>query len=300
LNTTHDQLLLLCQKLDQAALYQYTIEDSADFENFVNQNQQFWGVVDESLQDHYRSICRITVYIENNEQAQKEIEMIKEVTGETVTVIEMPEEDWENSWKDNYPIQPVGDRFEIVPVWLEPSSSRIPVIIDPGLTFGTGYHPTTQLCLTAMEKMDLSKKSILDIGCGSGILSIAALRLGAEHCTGCDIDESTPRIAMLNASYNGYSESQFSVYQGNILTDRILQNRLGEDYDLILANIVADVILPLLDQIRTFLSDHGTIILSGIQTDRIGEIKEKLSSIGLKILSHSNIEEWNAFVCEPE
>lgn len=297
LKTEPDKLNALCNTLDELGAYQYIIEDSRDFHEFVEENRQFWGMVDEDLAEHYADVSQVKIYVEDDEKLPSVIHQIAEATGITPEQSRLEQTNWDEAWKENYNIQPVGDHFEIVPVWLSPTGDRLPIIMNPGLTFGTGYHPTTQMCLSEMEGLDLKGKSVLDIGCGSGILSIGALRLGAADVVGCDIDESVPSIAMENAGYNGYDSSSFHVYCGDILKDKALKRKISRTYDLILGNLVADVVIPLSTALPDFMNPTSILIISGIHKDRITEVISCLENTGIIIQKKRSIEEWNTLYC---
>ncbi len=169
--------------------------------------------------------------------------------------------------------------------------------LDPGLIFGTGSHATTRMCLEAMETLAAPDKRVLDLGCGSGILSIGALVLGCREAVGCDIDPKAPDVAMDNAALNGIGADRFRVCAGDILADRGMRAALGTNFDIVLANIVADVILPLAPLSREFLAPGGTFVTSGIIEGRQDEIEHALKKAGYSIEKHFCEEEWHCFVC---
>ena len=208
------------------------------------------------------------------------------------------DEDWENNWKQYYKPLPIGEKLVVVPAWEEqPADGRIPLRLDPGLIFGTGSHATTRMCLEAIETLAGSGKRVLDLGCGSGILSIGALVLGCKEAVGCDIDPKAPDVAMDNAALNGIGADRFRVYAGDILSDQGMRASLGRNFDIVLANIVADVILPLAPLSREFLAPGGTFVTSGIIDGRQDEIEHALKKAGYSIEKHYCEEEWHCFVC---
>ena len=180
---------------------------------------------------------------------------------------------------------------------MENDTDRLPIILDPGLTFGTGAHPSTQMVMEAMEKTVKPGFSCLDLGSGSGILSIAALRLGAKSAIGVDIDPKAEDIARENAAYNGFSAPQFTALTGNVTADKKLMARLsGESYDLVLVNIVADVICHLAPTLPHFLSADSALICSGILDSRLLDVVTALEKAGLKITETYQKEDWRC-VC---
>ena len=168
--------------------------------------------------------------------------------------------------------------------------------LDPGLLFGTGDHATTKMCLRAVEDYTRPGCRVLDIGCGSGILGIAAAALGCSSVTAADVDEKAPGIVLANAALSG-TEEKFSVLTGDVIADARLRKKLGAGYDLVLANIVADVIIPLAPHVPGFLAENGVFVCSGIIDGREDEVEAALKSAGLSVLRHDRMEEWNCFVC---
>ena len=167
--------------------------------------------------------------------------------------------------------------------------------LNPGLIFGTGSHATTRMCLAALEHCAGVDKTVLDLGCGSGILGIGALLLGCAHVTGCDIDPKAPEVAAANAALNGFYDDKFTVCAGDILADAGLRRRLGTGYDIVLANIVADVIIPLAALAPAFLAPGGTFVCSGIIDGREDEVAAALTRAGFTVTAHDTLEEWHCF-----
>lgn len=185
----------------------------------------------------------------------------------------------------------------IVPEWEEiPENGRTPLRLDPGLIFGTGSHPTTRMCLEEIEHH--SPKTVLDLGCGSGILGIASLLLGAEFAVGCDIDEKAQKVVMENAALNGIYEDKLSVYSGDVLSDNWLSEKIAGKYDLVLANIVADVIIAMSPKVPQWLDKNGFFVCSGIIEGRQNEVKKAITEAGLEITGHRESEEWHCFTAK--
>ena len=191
------------------------------------------------LEESYSGVSRVKTYLADDADGRAILAAIR-VRYPSLGVSYVEDSDWENNWREYYKPIEVGERLVVVPEWEEtPQNGRIPLRLDPGLIFGTGSHPTTRMCLAALEGCAGPGKRVLDLGCGSGILGIGALLLGCGICVGCDIDPKAPDVAAANAALNGIGPDRFSVYAGDILSDASLRRLLGGGYDLVLANIVA-------------------------------------------------------------
>ena len=295
--------------LSAAGFDDLVLEDQQELEQFLDQNRAYWDYIDESLQQKLQGLSRIKLYLEDSDSASMaQLQALLENLRQNpdlgllpLTVQPLPETDWEESWKENYPPQAVGSRLVVLPYWLADSDTagRLPVILDPGLTFGTGAHASTQMVMEAMEQLVQPGWHCLDLGSGSGILSIAALRLGAESAVGVDIDPKAEDIARENAAYNGFSAPAFTACTGNVTGDRKLMARLQESrYDLVLVNIVADVIIHLSPVLPRFLTDSSTLILSGILYSRLDDVKAALTAAGLEILTVRAKEDWRCITAK--
>ena len=271
------------------------IEDQNEFEEFLQENRSCWDYIDEALQKQLEGLSRIKLYLEDTDTAGMDrLKGLLEKMDLTMQVSTMGETDWEESWKDNYPPQPVGETLVVLPYWLaDTETDRKKIILDPGLTFGTGAHPSTQMVMETMEETDLQKAACLDLGSGSGILSITALRLGAASAVGVDIDAKAEGIARENAAYNGYAAPEFVALTGNVTADRKLMTRLaGDRYDLVLVNIVADVIIGLAPILPTFMDEDTKLICSGILDSRLEDVTKALEKAGLMITKVKAKEDW--------
>ena len=271
------------------------IEDQAEFEDFLQENRSCWDYIDEQLQKQLEGLSRIKLYLEDTDTAGMEkLKALLETLGLTMQVQAMGETNWEESWKDNYPPQPVGESLVVLPYWLaDTETGRKKIILDPGLTFGTGAHPSTQMVMETMEETDLNGAACLDLGSGSGILSITALRLGAKSAVGVDIDPKAEGIARENAGYNGFAAPEFYALTGNVTADKKLMDRLAADaYDLVLVNIVADVIIGLSPILPNFLGEHTKLVCSGILDTRLEDVKAALEKAGLEITLIKAKEDW--------
>lgn len=272
------------------------IEDQEEFESFLEENREYWDYIDESLEKSLEGLSRIKLYLEDSQEDRLEVlRAFASEKGYPMTVSTLPDTNWEESWKDNYPPQEVGTSLIVLPYWLADTyeTDRKKVILDPGLTFGTGAHPSTQMVMEAMEEKVKKGDHCLDLGSGSGILSITGLRLGAESAVGVDIDPKAEDIARENAAYNGFGAPAFTALTGNVTEDKALMESLAEkEYDVVLVNIVADVIIGLSPILPEFLTGKTTLILSGILDTRLSDVLAALERAGLAVTGIREKEEW--------
>ena len=285
------------------------VEDQAEYENFLEDNRAYWDYIDEEFQEKLQNLSRIKLYLEVDGTEEKQLhklerllEALKKRTKKNLGTLEisstlLPETNWEESWKDNYPPQEVGEKLVVVPCWNPEANGRIPVILDPGLTFGTGAHPSTQMCMEFMEELVAPGMDVIDLGSGSGILSIAALRLGANSAIGVDIDPKAEDIARENAAYNDFGADRFDAVTGNVTEDTALMERLSKKhYDLVFVNIVADVIIGLSPVLQHFMDENTKVICSGILDVREEEVHQALTAAGLVIERTKAREDWRSLV----
>jgi ribosomal protein L11 methyltransferase len=219
----------------------------------------------------------------------------------TIHQTSLQEEDWANNWKQYYKPLTVGEKIYIVPEWERANAApagRTPIYLNPGLIFGTGSHASTQLCLESLEQHIHPGDKVLDLGCGSGILAISALALGASTAVGCDIDPKAVGIAMENASFNDIGSDRLSVYAGDVLSDAGLRNTLAGQYQVVFANIVADVIIPLSAWAGEFMAEDGLFICSGIIDTRAEEVAEALERNGLHIQETRSRSGWFSYTAK--
>ena len=271
------------------------IEDQEEFETFLEENRTYWDYIDESLQRRLQGLSRIKLYLEDTDREGRErLERTVSELGLTMTAEPLAEVNWEESWKDSYPPQEVGRDLVVLPCWLaQEETSRRKIILDPGLTFGTGAHPSTQMVMEAMEELVKPGFHCLDLGSGSGILSITALRLGAESAVGVDVDPKAETAARENAAYNGFAEPEFTALTGNVTEDTALMASLAaREYDLVLVNIVADVIIGLSSVLPDFLTERSTLICSGILDTRLADVTAALEKAGLTVTGVKAKEDW--------
>lgn len=282
----------------------FAIDDPKDFLDIIKDNSIPFDYYDEGLIPTDTETVTITVYLTQNEQGNARkalvlaaVEKMKE-NGEfenvEVSFSESDDKDWENNWKEYFHPIEIGEKLIIKPSWEEcQPNGRIVLEIDPESSFGSGRHETTKLCLELLEKEDIQNKTILDMGCGSGILGIAACLMGAKKCVAVDIEENAVEIAKKNAKINNIDENALAAYAGNVLEDEGLVNIIsGFEYDIILSNIVADVLVAMMPLFERFIKKNGSIILSGIIAPRKDDVALALENHGFEILDVKFENDW--------
>lgn len=295
--------------LEQQGVEGLIIEDETDFHDFLENNHQYWDYVDEDLMAQKKGVSRITFYLAPDEEGLNTVANIRiamaavkeqhpEYAPMLLTMENVSDSDWENNWQQFYKPMEIGERLLVIPEWEKcDPKGRVTVTLNPGLTFGTGSHATTRLCLRTLDKLVQGGEKVLDLGCGSGILSIAALRLGAKSAFACDIDDKCVDVAYENAALNGIGKDTYTVRWGNVLSDKQLRREMGGGYDIVVANIVADVIIALSTEVRPYLKEGGYFLTSGIIDDRAEEVAAALRSAGWEILESNSNEGWYSFLC---
>ena len=313
IRTASDGIELLCAELTQTGFDSFIIDDCEEFHQFLELSRAYWDYVDETLAEKMEGLSQIRLYLEAS-SAEVQLVALHKLLAQlpnrypgcnfgplTLRLENVPEEDWENSWKKNYLPLPVGDRLLVVPQWMtvDDTQGRLPVILDLGLTFGTGEHASTQMCMRALEHLVHGGECVADLGSGSGILSVSALRLGAKRAIGVDIDPAAAHIAVGNALRNGFGADRFTAYTGDVVTDRGFMERLAiGGYDIVCANIVADVILQLLPVVPQFLRVGGVFLCSGILRSRRQEVCDAITASGLHIVGGEETGEWCCLIAK--
>lgn len=242
----------------------------------------------DSEEDHTEKLNQVREGLE-------ELRLFVEVGKGTISESQTEDVDWMNNWKEFFHSFTIDDIL-IKPTWEELDSAdedKILIEIDPGISFGTGKHETTQLCIRQLRKYMEQGDEVLDVGCGSGILSIVSLKLGAGHLTGTDIDDDCITSTYENFAVNKLSREQGDFYVGNLIDDVELQKKVGEEkYDIVVANILADVIIPMAPVIPARLKKGGVFITSGIIDFKENEVKEAIEKAGMEVLEITHQGEW--------
>ena len=307
--TTTAGIDVVTDLLDELHIEGYALEDAADFEEFLQDTEIYWDYVDEELCKNLRGQeTKIKIYLPEDESGEAQLAALNRLLAEkkeqdaenawgrlTTETAVTRQEDWEWGWKQYFKPFPVGETFLIKPSWEEvddPQGRRI-LEIDPASSFGTGSHDTTQLCMAALERTIRGGERLLDMGTGSGILAIAAGMLGAKPETVVDIDPHCLTCAQENAARNGVTLGK--ALCGDALRDPALADEIGADYDVICANIVADIIIGMAPMFAEKLVPGGTLITSGIIAPRADEVGEALEKAGFTLLDRAESSDWAAF-----
>lgn len=307
--TTTEGIDPVCGCLLRIGVTGFVIKDAKDFEEFLNDKTGNWDYIDDDLMNLKDCETCVTVYLPDNSQGADMLAAIRsEMTALggrdenkafgklAVELANVREEDWANNWKQYFKPLTVGDKLVIKPSWEEyaADSDRIILEIDPASSFGTGQHNTTQLCLELLEKNLSGGERVLDLGCGSGILSIASILLGAESVTAVDIDQNSVKIAKENAEKNRIPEEKYTAYCGNVIDDSALCEKIGGGYDVIAANIVADVLIAMSPLFEGFIKKGGVLILSGIISERCHEVIDAVKAKGYTLIEQHEKDDWVA------
>lgn len=278
--------------------YGIYIEDYSDLEGEVMEIAHI-DLIEEELLKVDRTKGIIHVYVNPHENPLEAVSFIKERLENlniehTITIADCATEDWVNNWKQYFHPMPIGEKLLIRPTWEDEydSAGRKVLHIEPGLAFGTGSHPTTKLCLETLEKYIDEHSTVLDIGCGSGILSIASLLLGAKTAFGVDIDSLAVKTAIANAKENDLDESRFTAVQGN------LSDKVNGKYSVVVANIVADIIMEFNKEVADFLDDDGVYITGGIIENREEEVLFSFAQNGFEVKERFEEKGWLVFVVQ--
>ncbi len=307
IETTSEAVEPLCGALMDLGLGGFEIEDRADFLEFLENHKHLYDYIDEELMNRVANAVRVIVYISDTAEGMETVNRLKDILAELrknplygsleLSSSTLNEEDWSESWKKYFHPTPIGEKILVVPVWETEydRNGRIEFRIDPGMVFGTGTHESTRMCIEAAERVVTSDCTVADVGCGSGILSIVSLLLGAKTAVGLDIDPNAEHIAMENAALNA-QEAKYRVYTGNAVTDMDLRKNFGSGYDVVYANIVADVIMALTPWMYDIVNEGGKLVTSGIIDERADEVRKNLEQNGFEIVEKNTCRGWVCYV----
>ena len=298
--TTTEAIDIVSGYLVTCGITGFAIEDANDFNDFLTDTTIHWDYVEESLMEKTKEPTAIVIYLEDNLIGMETLRTVKagfdELRAQNPLVDlgslelsfgDIAEEDWSNAWRKYYHPQKIGERLVVCPVWekVELKEHEVQVTLDPGLAFGTGSHETTRLCMKLLEEVVQGEETVLDIGTGSGILAITALKLGAKNAFGVDIDPVAVKIAGENAELNAVEEN--CKFLCGDLVDQV-----NGKFDVICANIVADVIIRLSETVQLFMHENTKLIVSGIIDTRADEVMEALVASGLTVLKRLEENGW--------
>ncbi|MBR6633160.1 MAG: 50S ribosomal protein L11 methyltransferase [Clostridia bacterium] len=296
-----------------AGVETFTVEDFSDLEETLSGGGIFYDYIDDELLKSEDKTPVIYAYFGTDEEGmatyEKALSALIDLKGKSSNYSSLlwsldtvRDEDWENNWRQYFKPFQVGNKLVVKPTWEElPDELRADrrvIEIDPSSSFGTGSHATTKLCMERLEEIITGGEHLLDMGCGSGILTIAGMKLGAGDAVAVDIDEVAARIAAENMEQNGLGENQVRVYDGDVLESRELYEKIGGDFDVICANIVAGIIIMMSDMFFEKLTVGGTLIASGIISEREDEVRLALEKSGFSIEKTASSDDWSVIVAK--
>lgn len=313
--TTEQGLDAVCGRLDMLGINQVMIEQGREsIEQFLHDTAKYWDYADMDALVASEEPC-VKAYIADVADNRATVKAIEESFEElrgmdvgidlgslNIVVRLTDDEDWENNWKIYYKPLEIGERLLVRPSWEQAEDTNRTVLsLDPGMAFGTGSHHTTRMCLEFLEKTVKDGDDMIDLGCGSGILSIGALLLGAKEALAVDIDPIAEKIAYENAAMNGITPDNYTVLIGDVLSDAELQEKLCEkQYDVVAANIVASVIIELTKLVPRMIKPDGHYIMSGIIGERLDEVLAALDENGFEVLEVRAGDDWRAVMARPK
>jgi len=307
LKTTTEAVDFISSLFDELGLEGIQIEDNIPLSEEEKQ-AMYIDILPELPEDD--GIAYVSSYVEDGTDIDglaegikaglEELAMFTNIGEGTLEISETDDKDWIDNWKAYFKSFYAAEGIYVKPTWekLEENHDKDIVIeIDPGTAFGTGAHETTKLAICGIQPYITPETTLLDVGCGSGILSIIALKLGAKSAMGIDIDPIAVDVTKENMEVNGLSDADFEVYAGNILEDKEVQDKAGyEKYDIVVANILADVIIPLAAEAGKYLKKGGLFISSGIINTMKDEVEKAILSNGFTIQKVNTMKDWVSFV----
>lgn len=312
--TATDGIEPVSGRLMQLGITGLVIEDESEFNDFLEETKDTWDYVDEDLVEKMSGETRVIAYVSDDISGRELLAAIKSSMAELKEINEnnvygrlaieiegTKTEDWANAWKQYFHTMEIGEKILVKPQWEEITepTDRVVFNINPGMSFGTGSHETTQLCLAQLEKYVTSGCRMLDLGCGSGILSVVSLLLGAESAVAVDIDPNCIDTAYENSDMNNIDRDRYTVISGNVLTDPDVKAVISQNkYEVVAANIVADVIIGLAPAARLYMKEGGVFITSGIIDGRQEEVKSALTEQGFVVVDMQRRKDWWSIVCK--
>lgn len=280
------------------------IEDYTDLEDDPTVKQV--GIVDEALLEKDKTKVLLHVYADEHTSVEDCIAFVSDrFSSENITyefeIKHVDEEDYANSWKQYYKPIKIGNRVVIVPEWepYEKADGEITVALNPGMAFGTGTHETTSMCIEALQDIVFEGDEVLDIGCGSGILSVTALLCGANRADATDIDRNAVNVAYENAELNGVKD-RLHATEDNILSAESPIRTAGKKYNVVIANIVADVIIEICGFVKTLIKPYGCFVASGIISERLDDVVKAMNDNGLCVAAIHEKRGWNCIIANPD
>lgn len=280
------------------------IEDYTDLEDDPTVKQV--GIVDEALLEKDKTKVLLHVYADEHTSVEDCIAFVSDrFSSESITyeveIKHVDEEDYANSWKQYYKPIKIGNRIVIVPEWepYEKADGEITVALNPGMAFGTGTHETTSMCIEALQDIVFEGDEVLDIGCGSGILSVTALLCGANRADATDIDRNAVNVAYENAELNGVKD-RLHATEDNILSAESPIRTAGKKYNVVIANIVADVIIEICGFVKTLIKPYGCFVASGIISERLDDVVKAMNDNGLCVAAIHEKRGWNCIIANPD
>lgn len=280
------------------------IEDYTDLEDDPTVKQV--GIVDEALLEKDKTKVLLHVYADEHTSVEDCIAFVSDrFSSENITyeveIKHVDEEDYANSWKQYYKPIKIGNRIVVVPEWepYEKADGEITVALNPGMAFGTGTHETTSMCIEALQDIVFEGDEVLDIGCGSGILSVTALLCGANRADATDIDRNAVNVAYENAELNGVKD-RLHATEDNILSAESPIRTAGKKYNVVIANIVADVIIEICGFVKTLIKPYGCFVASGIISERLDDVVKAMNDNGLCVAAIHEKRGWNCIIANPD